>query len=299
MRRLLLSGSHGLIGGKFAEVRRGLGDEVVPLLRQHAIGSGVRWLRDGSLDPLSVSGFDAVIHLAGEPVAKGRWTDARKRAIRDSRVDGTRRLVEALRAAPEPPKVLLCASGINVYGDRGTNKVDEQTPPGTGFLAEVCMEWEAAAQALGDALRVVTLRIGAVLTPQGGVLATMMPLFRMALAGPIAGGNAYVSWVTLDDAVRAIRPAVESAPLRGAVNVVSPEPVQGREFTREVAAAVGKPAIFPVPGWAVRLAMGQMAEETVLTSIRAIPRVLMDDGFTFVQPNLRLALEEWKSQGEL
>ncbi len=290
---MLVSGSTGLLGRAVVAAHRAMGDLVMPLVRGDAPADGVRWRADGSLDPQAVSGFDAVVHLAGEPVATGRWTDAKKRRIRDSRVDGTRRLVAALRAAEQPPGVLLCASGINCYGDCGDVVVDERTPPGTGFLAGVCREWEAAANGLAPDARVVNLRIGVVLTPQGGALATMLPLFRMGLAGPIAGGKAYVSWVTLADVARVVGYAMASATLRGPVNVVSPEPVTGAVYTRTIAAAVGRPAVIPVPAWAARVALGQMAAETVLTSIRAVPRRLLEDGFVFADPSLGGALAGW------
>ena len=292
-RRVLVSGSTGLLGRAVVAAHRAMGDTVVPLLRGDASGEGVRWRAGGTLDPAAVSGFDAVVHLAGEPVASGRWTDAKKRRIHDSRVDGTRGLVAALRAADRPPGVLLCASGINCYGDCGEAVVDEGTTLGTGFLAGVCKEWEAAANALEPVARVVNLRIGVVLTPEGGALATMLPLFRMGFAGPIAGVKAYVSWVTLADGARVVGYAMASATLRGPVNVVSPEPVTGAVYTREIAAAVGRPAMIPVPAWAARLALGQMAEETVLTSIRAVPRRLREDGFVFSDPSLQRALAGW------
>ncbi len=291
--RILVSGSTGLIGTAVLASRRAAGDEVVPLVRQSGPPGAVRWRPDGELDPSAVSGFDVVVHLAGEPVASGRWTEAKKRRIRDSRVEGTRRLVAALRAAERPPGVLLCASGINYYGDCGDAPVDESTPLGRGFLAAVCKEWEAAAEGLAAVSRVVSLRIGVVLSPEGGTLATMLPLFRMGLAGPIGGGKAFVSWVTLGDVVRVVEHAIGSESLHGPVNVVSPEPVTGGEFTRVVAAAVCKPAVLPVPAWAARLMLSEMAEETVLTSIRAVPQRLMEDGFVFADAKLAEALAGW------
>ncbi len=264
---------------------------MVPLVREGGSAEGVRW--GGQLAPGDVNGFDAVVHLAGEPLANGRWTEAKKRSIRDSRIEGTRRLVAALHAAEQPPKVLVSASGINYYGDCGEAVVDESWPAGQGFLAEACPAWEAAANGLEDVARVVTLRIGAVLTPTGGALAEMLPLFRSRVAGPIAGGRRYISWVTLDDVVRVITHAMSSEGLRGPCNVVSPQPVRGAEFTRLIAAAVGKPAVVPVPAWMARLMLGEMADETVLASIRAVPRRLMEGGFVFADASLERALAEW------
>lgn len=292
VRRILISGSTGLIGSAVAEAQRAAGHEVVPLLRSGGAPGAVHWGEAGDLDPCSVSDFDAVIHLAGEPVA-GRWTGAKKRRIRESRVEGTRKVAAALAAAPRPPRVLVCASGINVYGDGGDEVLDESAPAGSGFLASVCKEWEAAPAPLAGIARVVNLRIGVVLTPTGGTLAMMLPLFRLGLAGPIGGGGAFVSWVTLQDVVRAIGHVLEADMLEGPVNLVSSEPVRGREFTAAVARAVRRPAVIPVPGWAAKLMMGQMAEETVLASIRAVPRRLLEDGFVFKQPNLQKALASW------
>ncbi len=279
MRRILVSGSTGLIGRAVAAARRTAGDEVVPLVRG-----------GGPLTPAAVSGFDAVVHLAGEPIAAGRWTAARKAAIRDSRVDGTARLAAALAAAPRPPGVFVCASGINFYGDRGDAVVDESQPAGRGFLADVCVAGEAATAPLAGVCRVVPLRIAMVLAGHGGALASMLPAFRLGLGGPVAGGRRWVSWVTLDDAVAAIGRAVDDAALAGPVNVVAPEPVTNAEFTRALAAAVRRPAVLPVPAWAVRLAVGELADETVLTSLRAVPRRLLDAGFGFEHDRVGPAL---------
>ena len=185
--RILVSGSTGLIGTRFVAVRRSVGDEVVRLVRRDGMPDAVQWDPSGELDPAAGSGFDAVVHLAGEPVANRRWTAAKKRRIRDSRVDGTRRLARALAAAHRPPTVFVCASGINIYGKAGDTVVDEDSPLVQGFLAEVCKEWGAAAAALGAVSRVVNLRLGVVLSPEGGALGATLPLIRLGLAGPIAG----------------------------------------------------------------------------------------------------------------
>ncbi len=296
--KILVSGSTGLIGRQVVAARRALGDEVVPLVRSAGTVGAVQWDPAREVDPAAVSGFDAVIHLAGEPLANGRWTKEKKRRIRDSRLDGARGLATALAAARHPPEVFVCASGINFYGSTGAAVVDERTPAGQGFLAEICVEGESAAARLGSVSRVVSLRIGAVLTPEGGTLAAMLPLFRMGVAGPIAGGGNWVSWVTLSDVISAIGHVLHSDHLRGPVNVVSPEPVTGREFTSAIAEAVRKPAIIPVPAWAARLMLGEMAEETVLTSIRAVPRRLLEDGFVFQYPNLSRALAGWQLTGK-
>ena len=289
MARLLISGSTGLIGSALATARRSAGDDVLPLVRGPAQAGAVSW---DALTSDAVSGFDAVVHLAGEPLAGGRWTAAKKAAIRGSRVDGTTKLATALAAADRPPGVFVCASGINYYGERGDAVVDETTPAGDSFLAEVCVAWEAAAAPLVGRSRVVHLRMGAVLAPAGGMLAAVLPPFRLGLGGPVAGGAQYVSWVTLDDVVRAIGHVIASAAVAGPVNVVAPEPVTNRRFGEAVGAAVGRPAVVPTPGWAVRLLFGEFATETVLTSIRAVPRRLLDDGFTFGHATIGPALAD-------
>ena len=291
--RVLLSGSTGLIGRRVMEMLREDGAIAVPLVRGAAAGGGVLWDPErGALDPASVSGFDAVIHLAGEPVGPRRWTAEKKRKIYDSRVRGTQVLARALADAARPPSVFLCASGINFYGDRGDVILDESEPCGEGFLARVCRAWEGAAEPLRGVSRVASLRIGAVLSPDGGMLAELLPLFRLGLGGPIAGGRAYVSWVALNDLIGAVRHVLGSDGLEGAVNVVSPYPVTNREFSRALAAALHRPALIPVPGWAVRALFGQFGEETVLSSVRAIPARLLQDGFVFQQPAIGAALRD-------
>ncbi len=296
-RRVLLSGSSGLIGSAIATALRAAGDVVTPLVRHADARDAVHWSKDGQLEPAHVSGYDAVIHLAGEPVASNRWTGAKKHKIRESRVTSTQRLVAALRYAEHPPRVLICASGINVYGDHGDKIVDESTPAGEGFLAKVCTEWEAAANGLSDCSRVVSLRIGVVLTPTGGSLAMMLPFFRYGLAGPVAGGNQYVSWISLADSVRAIEHILQSQMLRGPVNLVSLAPVMGKYFVKQIAAAVHRHVGLPVPAWIVRLLLGQLADETVLTSIRAVPRHLLESGFVFRDVELSTVLEGWHLDG--
>lgn len=289
-RRLLVSGSTGLIGRRLVAVRRAGGDTVLRLVRDAAGEGDVLWdAGQTALDPGAVSGFDAVIHLAGEPVA-GRWNADKKRRILESRVRSTEALAEAIARAEQPPAVFVCASGINYYGDRGSAVVDESAPSGSGFLAEVCEAWEAASLAAAGVARVVNLRIGMVLAAEGGALATMLPVFRLGLGGPIGGGAAYVSWVTLEDLVRAIGFALDAEALGGAVDVVTPHPVTNREFTADLGAALGRPAVIPVPGWVTRVMFGEMADETVLASVRAVPRRLLDAGFVFREPQLVGAL---------
>ena len=290
MARILLSGSTGFIGRRLVADLRSAEDEVIPLIRGHAQPDAITWDPIRPLDPTLVSGFDAVIHLAGEPVVSLRWTARKKRRILNSRADGTRTLATALARAPCPPKTFLCASGINVYGNCGDAIVDETTPPGTGFLPEVCKAWEAACQPLDCISRIVNLRIGVVLSPEGGTLATILPLFRRGLGGTVAGGRTYLSWITLDDLSRAVGHILRSERLQGPVNLVSPNPVTSQAFAKHLAQAVQKPAPLSLPPWLIRLLLGELADETILSSVRSVPRRLLEDGFAFTQPTLSQAL---------
>ena len=290
-RRVLISGATGLIGRRLVAERRAAGDTVVALVRREAASEGeIRWAPGvEALDPAVVSGFDAVVHLAGEPVL-GLWTKAKRRRILESRVVGTRTLVEALARAEPPPRVLVCASGINFYGGTRAGVVDESSAAGTGFLAEVCEAWEAACDPLRAVTRVVSLRIGVVLAREGGTLGAMLPIFRLGLGGSVGPGRGYVSWITLGDLVRAVGFAMETEAMRGPVNAVSPEPVTGRRLTEAVAAAVKRPAVMTVPAWLARLAGGEFAAETMLGSVRATPRRLLESGFVFEDVEIDEAL---------
>ena len=288
--RVLVSGASGLVGRRLMAERRAAGDTVVALVRRAANGGGeIRWNPGvDALDPAAVSGFDAVVHLAGEPVL-GLWTPAKKRRILKSRVEGTRTLVEALAQTARPPAVFLCASGINFYGGAREGLVDEDSVAGSGFLAGVCEAWEAACDPLRAVTRVVNLRIGVVLAREGGTLAAMLPIFRLGLGGPVGGGRGYVSWITLTDLVRAVDFLVREE-LHGAVNLVSPEPVTGRELAMAMGAALGRPAVLPVPAWVVRVGLGEFGKETVLGSVRAVPRRLLESGFVFQDAGIAEAL---------
>jgi len=243
-------------------------------------------------DPKSVSGFDAVIHLAGETVV-GRWTKSKKVAIRDSRVLGTRNLADGLAQAPERPGVLISASAVGYYGDRGDEQLREESRAGSGFLAEVCREWEAAAEsAANSGIRTVQIRIGMVLSPDGGALQKMLPPFRLGLGGKIGSGRQWMSWVHVQDIVGAILQIMKTDSLQGPINMVSPNPATNAEFTKTLARVLPRPAIFPMPAFAARVAFGQMADELLLASQRVEPAKLLASGYTFQHPELRLALQE-------
>ena len=292
--RVAITGSTGLVGSEVVTVLSAAGHEVVRLVRRApAPGEkAVRWdpVRR-EVDAAGLEGFDAVIHLAGENVGAGRWTPARKAAIRDSRVNGTRLLCDALAGLARPPKTLLCASAVGYYGDRGEERLTEESSPGTGFLAEVCREWEAAsAPAARKGIRVVALRIGMVLSPKGGALARMLPLFRAGLGGVIGGGRQYVGWVALDDLPHIILHALQRDDLRGPVNAVAPRPVTNREFTETLGTALSRPTPLTVPAFALRLAVGrEMADGLLLASARVVPKRLEETGYRFRFPELLAA----------
>lgn len=292
MDRILISGASGPIGTALVASFGPLGIEVVRLARGAARNAGqVSWDPLAPLSPAAVSGFDAVVHLAGESVV-GRWTAEKKKAIRDSRVLGTRHLVAALAQAEVKPRVLVCASAVGFYGDRGDELLREESPSGQGFLPEVCREWEDASRIAGDAgIRTVNIRIGLVLSAKGGALAKMLTPFKLGLGGRIGSGQQWWSWIHVDDIVGGIHHAMRSESLAGAVNLVAPNPVRNAEFTRVLASVLGRPAFFPVPEFALRMAFGKMAAgELLLSSQRTEPGKLLAEGYEFRFRELRGAL---------
>jgi uncharacterized protein (TIGR01777 family) len=235
--------------------------------------------------------MEAVVHLAGENIASGRWTAARKARIRSSRVMGTRTLCETLARLSQPPKVLVSASAIGYYGDRGAEPLWENSAFGTGFLAEVCRAWEEATQpAVQKGIRVVLLRIGIVLSPAGGALAKMLIPFQLGLGGVIGSGNQYMSWIALDDVAGVIAHALVTDTLQGPVNAVAPYPVTNREFTKTLGRVLRRPTVFPLPGFAARLAFGEMADALLLASTRVEPKRLLATQYVFRYPELEDAL---------
>jgi len=289
--KILVSGSSGLIGAALLPALWSSGYEVTCLVRGAASGKGrIAWDPAQALSPDAISGFDAVIHLAGESIV-GRWTEAKKRRILDSRVHGTRNLAEVLAAAPQRPRVLISASAIGYYGDRGDETLGEHSPSGNGFLPEVCREWEAAAEPAAKAgIRTVQMRFGLVLSPSGGALQKMLPPFRMGVGGNMGNGRQWWSWVDIDDLVGAIQHVIKTDTLRGPINVVAPNPARNAEFTKTLASVLSRPAIFPMPAFAARLVFGQMGDELLLASQRVEPAKLMASGYVFQKPELRRAL---------
>jgi len=293
--RVAVSGSTGLVGSEVVTGLSAAGQEVVRLVRHAPVpGEGaVRWdPAKGEIDAAGLEGLDAVVHLAGENVGSGRWSSARKAAIRDSRVNGTRLLCEALAGLDRPPKTLVCASAIGYYGDRGAEPLTEESPHGAGFLAGVCREWEAASgPAVRKGIRVVALRIGVVLSPKGGALSRMLPPFRAGFGGVLGGGRQYVSWIAIDDLPLVIFHALQRGELSGPVNTVAPYPVTNREFTEALGKVLSRPTPFPVPAFALRLGLGrEMADALLLASARVVPRRLEETGYRFRFPELPAAL---------
>ena len=292
--RVAVTGATGLVGSALTPRLAGGGHEAVALRRaaDAAGGGGPSWdPATGALSAGALDGVDAVVHLAGENVAGGRWTAARKARIRDSRVAGTRQLAVALAALPQPPKTLIAASAIGFYGDRGEERLDEAAAPGADFLADVCQQWEAAAAPARDAgMRVVHLRIGIVLTPAGGALQRMLPPFRMGAGGVIGSGRQYMSWVALDDVLGGILHALRADSLTGPVNLAAPHPVTNAEFTKTLGRVLRRPTFLPLPAFGARLAFGEMADALLLSSARVEPARLRADGFEFDYPDLEAAL---------
>ncbi len=291
--RVLISGSTGLIGSSLVRALEDGGHDVHRLLRpqSRSAANGIMWdPASGNLDPRHIEGFDAVVHLAGENIANRRWSEEQMARIRDSRIGSTTLLAEALASLDSPPAVFACASAAGYYGDRGDALLDEDAPPGQGFMAESTKEWEdATGPAASGGIRVVNLRIGVVLTAAGGMLPRVMPIFKLGFGGKLGSGNQYMSWVSRSDAIGATVWALEHDDLSGPVNVSSPSPVTNSEFTRALARTLGRPAMFTVPQVVLRIMQGGMAE-VVTSSARMEPTRLRTSGFKFEHPDIDSAL---------
>ncbi len=279
--KVAITGASGLVGSALVPYLTTGGHAVVPIPR------------DASPAQLAAAleGIDAVVHLAGESIASGRWTEAKKRRIRESRVNGTTAIATAMAALERKPKVLVSASAVGYYGDRGAEPLTEASSAGTGFLPEVGQEWEAATRpAAAAGIRVVNLRFGLILSPKGGALGTMLTPFRLGVGGTIGPGTQYTSWIALDDVLGVIHHAFGHAALRGPVNTVAARPVTNAEFTATLGRVLHRPAIAPLPAFAARLALGEMAEALLLSSARVVPRRLEESGYRFRHPELEGAL---------
>ena len=303
--RVGITGATGLIGRALASELSGRGHEIVAFTRRSGAVSGlpagvrsVRWDPHAGGTDSGLAGaleeLDALVHLAGEPVGK-RWTATRKRAIRESRVEGTKTLVAALNASPNPPARLLAASAVGYYGARGDEELDEDTAPGNDFLADVCTEWEDAAGGARNArIETASLRIGVVLSPKGGALATMLPPFRMGVGGRLGSGRQWMPWIHLADVTAAMVHLLEvpGGSLQPVYNLTAPNPATNAAFTKALGRALRRPTLFPAPGFAMRLAFGEMADALLLSGQRVVPRRLLASGFEFRHPEIGPALTD-------
>jgi uncharacterized protein len=289
--RILLSGASGLLGSALLPSLKSRGFQVIRLVRgQASADDQIAWDPLQPLSPETVSGFDAVIHLSGETVV-GRWTDAKKVKIRESRVVSTRNLAQALAKTAEKPRCLITASAIGYYGDRADELLRESSSAGSDFLAEVCREWEEAAQPAADAgIRCAQIRTGVVLGRDGGALKKMLTPFRMGVGGNVGSGSQWMSWIHIQDWVGAVHHILKTDLLQGPVNMVATKPVTNAEFTKTLGSVLSRPTIFPVPAFAARLAFGQMADEVLLASQRVEPNKLITSGYPFQYSDLQKAL---------
>lgn len=289
--KVVVSGASGLVGSALMSRLSGAGHQTERLVRT-AGGDGIHWDPvAGQMDRSALENWDAVVHLAGENIANGRWTAKKKERIGQSRIAGTSLLCQTLAGLARPPRVLVSASAIGYYGDRGDEVLSEESPPGTGFLSDVCQQWEQATEPAGaKGIRVARLRFGVILSPAGGALKSMLPPFRLGLGGRLGNGRQFMSWLALDDAVNIIEHTLSSSGLRGPVNAVSPQPVTNSEFTRVLGSVLSRPTIFPVPSLGVRILFGELADALLLASTRVIPARLQQAGFRFQYPELEAGL---------
>jgi uncharacterized protein (TIGR01777 family) len=291
--KILISGSTGLIGSQTSAFLEKEEHRVLRLVRRPpSADNEIAWNpASGTLDKAAIEGVDAVVHLAGESIASGRWTAEKKHRIRESRIQGTRLLAQSLAHLYDPPEVLVSVSAVGYYGDRGEETIDEKSGAGKGFLAELCREWEAATEpAAARGIRVVIPRLGMVLGAGGGALARMLPAFRLGIGGRIGSGRQYMSWISLSDLVGIIHYALTRESLQGPVNAVSPNPCTNSEFSRTLGRVLSRPTLFALPSFAARLAFGEMADEALLSSARVLPARLIESGYSFTFPELESAL---------
>lgn len=291
---MLITGASGLIGKALQASMAGSDDDL--LLASRKAGDNddrIQWtVEEGFTETDRLEGLNAVIHLAGENISGLRWTDEKKKAIRDSRVIGTRNVVEAISKLKVKPKVLVTSSAIGYYGECGDEEVTESSMPGDDFLAEVAKAWETESRRAEDAgVRTVLLRTGIVLSKNGGALGTMLLPFKLGVGGVIGSGRQWMSWISIDDHVRVIRHVIENESIRGAVNSVAPGPVTNEQFTKILGEVLYRPTILPLPSFAVSMLFGEMGDALLLSSTRVVPKRLLDSGFEFKYPDLKSALE--------
>ena len=293
--KILVSGSHGLVGKALTHSLTDDGHEVVRLVRRERnFGSPeIEWYPDqGRIDATHVEGINAVVHLAGDNIAAGRWTTQKKQIIRESRVQGTSLLSNTLASLSRPPSVFISASAIGFYGNRGDESLSEESPPGNDFLAKVCVDWEAATKsAVEKGIRTVHARFGVILDAREGALAKMLPPFRVGIGGKVGDGKQWMSWIALSDVIGGLKFLLEDKSIAGPVNFVAPNPVPNAEFTSTLGRVLSRPTIFPMPAFAARLAFGEMADALLLSSQKFAPAGGEDNGFMFSWPTLEPALK--------
>jgi uncharacterized protein len=292
--RIAITGASGLIGSQLAAFLRTGGHRVDPMVRnpETAQGTDIVWNpQSGNVDLQALEGVDAVVHLAGENIAGGRWTEERKRRVLESRVNGTKTIAEAVSSLKNKPKVLIVASAIGFYGARGDEVLSEESAPGEGYLTEVCRAWEEAARSAEEAgIRVVKLRIGIVLSAGGGALATMLPAFKLGVGGVVGSGRQYMSWIALDDVVGLVHHVLMSDDLHGVLNATAPNPVTNRAFTKTLGRVIRRPTVLPVPSFAIKAMFGEMGDTLLLQGSRVLPERAERAGFEFLHPELEGAL---------
>ena len=294
---VFVTGASGLIGKKLVALLELDGHQVTSLTRRKPSKSNERQYDPAaaSLDPQILEGCDVLVHLSGESIAEGRWTDAKKKRIRESRVDSTRLLARTIAQLTPQPKAFIVGSAIGFYGDRGDDLLTETSPAGDGFLADVCQEWEAAAEPAREAnIRTVHVRTGIVLAKEGGALKAMLTPFKMGVGGIMGNGKQHWSWISIDDIARMFQKAVTDESISGPINGTAPNPVTNKEFTKALGKALSRPTIFPMPAFAAKLVLGEMAEALILSSARVTPEVPTRHGFEFAHPNLDDALASLK-----
>ena len=290
--QIAVSGASGLVGKALTERLEADGHGVLRMVRAQASQGEIHWnVKSGRIDHHMLEGIDAVVHLAGENIAEGRWNAAKKQRIHDSRVEGTKFICETLAKLDAKPKVFVCASAIGYYGDGRSEALDESAAPGKGFLADVCKAWEAACEPARNAgIRTVNARLGVILTPNGGALAKMLTPFKMGGGGIVGNGRQVWSWVSLDDTIGALVHAIEDESVIGPLNVTAPNARTNAEFTKSLGHVLGRPTILPLPAFAARLILGEMADALLLASLRVTPAKLLETGYQFKHEHLEPAL---------
>lgn len=291
---IAITGATGLVGSRLVAFLESKGDRISRIVRSYSKenSAGIQWGLESGESMSSFQGeIDAVVHLAGENISTGRWTNAKKQRIRESRVEGTKSLCESIVKSGKIPKIFICASAIGFYGNRGDELLNEDSCKGSGFLSDVCEDWEKAANSVsGSDVRVVNTRFGVIFSPSGGALAKMLIPFKMGAGGRIGDGRQYMSWVSIDDVAGAIYHSIITGSIHGPVNVVAPGSVTNSKFTKTLGGVLGRPTIFPLPGFVARLALGEMANELLLSSARVEPAKLINSGYKFQYPALKEAL---------